>query len=261
MSKFFMKGVMKDKSFMGGNDKKVRSILLGDIYAEEQIRSYFDEKYIEELSHSIKENGLQNPIHVIGKGEDSYKILQGECRYRACKLAEMSKIDCIVHDDDLGETETIAIQMVENIHRKNLCAIEIAKGFSVLCEKGVKQEEISKNVGVSKSLVSQYMAIFKLPEDWLERIQEAKPKTSLKDLYKIAKEKNSRKRTMLYNSLFDEDQEEVEEEPKKIKTTYSPQQLDTAWSIIQRKVQEDRGFLEKLLSNKKILKLLEENEE
>lgn len=263
MAKFFMKGVMKDNSFSTPviDSKKVESILIGDIYAEEQVRRYFDEEYIGDLSESIKEKGLQNPIHVIKVGEDNYKILQGECRFRACKKANLEKIDCIVHKDDVDETQRIAIQMVENIHRKNLCAIEIAKGFSSLCEKGVSQEELSKSVGVSKSLVSQYMAIFKLPEDWIKKIEEEKPKTSLKDLYRIAKEKDKRKRTILYNSLFNEEVVEVEEAPMKSKTSsYSNGQLDTAWLIIKKKVEEDRGFLEKLLSSKKIQKLLEENE-
>lgn len=135
----------------------------------DQPRKYFDKEALEELSASIKENGLLQPILVREYGEGRYQIIAGERRFRASKLAELEEIPAIILDrDDLKVAE---ISLIENIQREDLNPIEEAMAFKALSEQyGLTQEELAEKVGKSRSAIANSTRLLDLPEDVLEMV-------------------------------------------------------------------------------------------
>lgn len=94
---------------------------------EDQPRKYFDEEKIKELADSISSHGLVQPIIVNKSQSGKYKIIAGERRFRACKIAGLRQVPVIIKD--LTEKEILEIALIENIQRQELTAIEEAEGF------------------------------------------------------------------------------------------------------------------------------------
>ena len=108
----------------------------------DQPRKYFDKDALEELSESIKENGLLQPILVREYGEGRYQIIAGERRYRACKLAGLTDIPAIILDRD--DKAAAQIALIENIQREDLNPLEEALAYKALKEEyDMTQEELS----------------------------------------------------------------------------------------------------------------------
>lgn len=130
---------------------------------KQQPRTVFDEERIEELSHSIKENGLIQPI-IVRKKDKKFEIVAGERRYRACKLAGLKEISCIVEDYNDQEVSTLAI--IENIQREDLSPIEEAKAYQALIkEYHYSQSELAQIVGKKQSTIANKLRLLKLNDD------------------------------------------------------------------------------------------------
>ena len=113
--------------------KNIQNISLAKIKAASwQPRKEFDEKALKELSLSIQEHGLLQPV-LLKKKDDGYEIIAGERRVRAAKLIEMATISAIIMEFD--EDKSLQVAMIENLQRENLNAIEKAQGFAFLIEK------------------------------------------------------------------------------------------------------------------------------
>ena len=135
----------------------------------DQPRKYFDKAALEELSESIKENGLLQPILVREYGEGRYQIIAGERRFRASKLAGLEEIPAIILDRD--DKKAAEIALIENIQRENLNPIEEAMAFKSLAEEyGLTQEELAQRVGKSRSAIANSTRLLDLPEDVLEMV-------------------------------------------------------------------------------------------
>jgi ParB family chromosome partitioning protein len=135
----------------------------------DQPRKYFDKEALEELSESIKENGLLQPILVREYGEGRYQIIAGERRFRASKLAGLDEIPSIILDRD--DRKVAEISLIENIQRENLNPIEEALAFRALAEEyGLTQEELSEKVGKSRSAIANSTRLLDLPTDVLEMV-------------------------------------------------------------------------------------------
>lgn len=128
---------------------------------KEQPRTHFEDEKIQELSDSIKQNGLLQPI-VVREYEGKYQIVVGERRYRACKLAGMTEIPCIIQELDDDQTANAAL--VENIQRENLSAIEEALAYQqILDSQGLTQAQLAEKVGKKQSTVANKLRLLKLP--------------------------------------------------------------------------------------------------
>ncbi len=137
---------------------------------ENQPRTHFENEKIQELAESIKNNGLLQPIVVRPYG-DVYQIVVGERRYRACRLAQLDEVPCIIQDYDEDQTATAAL--VENIQRENLSAIEEALAYqSILDSQNLTQEELAKQVGKSQSTVANKLRLLQLPITVQESIRK-----------------------------------------------------------------------------------------
>lgn len=129
-----------------------------------QPRKAFDEEKLNELASSIKEHGLLEPLLVKKSQDDLYEIICGERRYRACKLANLSSIPCLIRDD--LELNGYAVALIENIQREDLNPVEMANAFSLMLnECNLTQEELAKTLGKSRSSVTNILRINNLHDE------------------------------------------------------------------------------------------------
>lgn len=136
-----------------------------------QPRKDFDEEKLNELASSIKEHGLLEPLLVKKSQDDLYEIICGERRYRACKLANLSSIPCLIRDD--LELNGYAVALIENIQREDLNPVEMANAFSLMLnECNLTQEELAKTLGKSRSSVTNILRINNLHDEIKNMIVE-----------------------------------------------------------------------------------------
>ncbi len=131
---------------------------------KQQPRKNFEEKEVKELSNSIKNQGLIQPIIVRDVGNDNYEIIAGERRWRACQLAGLHSLDCVVLE--ASEEKVFELALIENIQRQDLNVVEEAKAYKKLIEKNsIKTDELSKKIGKSSSHISNLIRILELDEE------------------------------------------------------------------------------------------------
>lgn len=129
-----------------------------------QPREDFDESALAELSQSILEQGIIQPLTVRKMGYDKYQLISGERRFRAAKLAGIESVPCYIRV--ANDEQMLEWALIENIQRENLNAIEIAISYNRLIEEcSLTQDELSKRVGKNRSTVTNYMRLLKLPAE------------------------------------------------------------------------------------------------
>ncbi len=131
---------------------------------KQQPRKNFEDKDLQELSYSIKNQGLIQPIIVRGAGDDNFEIIAGERRWRACQLAGLHSVDCVVMD--ASEDKVFELALIENIQRENLNVVEEAKAYKkIIITNGLKADDLSKKLGKSPSHISNLIRILELDEE------------------------------------------------------------------------------------------------
>lgn len=150
-------------------EKEIYEISLDDIIPNRfQPRLTFDEEAMKELTASIKEHGVIQPL-VLRRLGDKYEIIAGERRYKASTLAGLEKVPAIVMN--LDDDKSAEVALVENIQRKQLSAIEEAKSYQQLLDRGYStQEELAEKLGKSQSGISNKMRLLNLSEDAQEAL-------------------------------------------------------------------------------------------
>jgi len=152
---------------MSNSTVDINEIEAGDF----QPRKHFDQEKIKELADSIISNGLVQPIIVNRSLSGKYKIIAGERRYRACKIAGLKEIPVIVRD--LTEKQMLEIALIENIQRQELTAIEEAEGFEKLMQEfGYTQADLATAVGKSRSHVANLLRLNQLPASIKQMVNE-----------------------------------------------------------------------------------------
>lgn len=137
-----------------------------------QPRKTFDEKSLEELAQSIKENGIIQPI-IVKKSIKGYEIIAGERRVKASKIAGLDKIPAIIRN--LTDEEMMQIALLENLQRENLNIIEEANAYkNLLISLEITQEELAKKLGKSRSHITNVLGILELPKIVKDMIVENK---------------------------------------------------------------------------------------
>ena len=128
----------------------------------DQPRKNFEEDALLELSDSIKQFGILQPL-LVRKRDDYYEIIAGERRWRAAKMAGLKEVPVIIKD--YTEQEIIEIGLIENIQRENLNPIEEAMAYKRLLEEfGLKQDELAERVSKSRTAVTNSMRLLKLDD-------------------------------------------------------------------------------------------------
>jgi ParB family chromosome partitioning protein len=147
-------------------------ILISEIEANPfQPRVHFDEEALNELAASIKELGIIQPVTLRKIGDQKYQIIAGERRFRASKLAGLTKIPAFVRE--AGDEAMLELALVENIQREDLDAIEVSLSYQRLMEEcKLTQESLSERVGKKRSTISNYLRLLKLPAVIQKAIRE-----------------------------------------------------------------------------------------
>ena len=141
----------------------------------DQPRKTFDENALQVLADSIREHGVIQPIVVreIGVLEDNYEIIAGERRWRAAKMAGLDEIPAVIMTGD--ELKIAEVALIENVQRKDLNPIEEAMAYKALIERfDLKQEEVARQAGKSRSAVANMLRLLELPDEVLALVQEEK---------------------------------------------------------------------------------------
>ena len=137
-----------------------------------QPRLQFDDRGLEELASSIKQHGIIQPL-VLRRVNDKYEIIAGERRYKAATMAGLSKVPAVIADVDDNKSAEVAI--VENVQRRDLSAIEEARSYKNLLDKGyLTQAELAKKMGLSQSAIANKLRLLNLDEEVQQALIENK---------------------------------------------------------------------------------------
>lgn len=135
-----------------------------------QPRTKFDEEKLEELAASIEEHGVITPIIVKKKDNGFYRIIAGERRWRASKIAGIKTIPAVIRDFD--DKKSAQIALIENLQREDLNPIEESKGYArLMSDFDLTQEETAKKVGKSRSYIANALRILNLHKEVLKMLE------------------------------------------------------------------------------------------
>lgn len=139
----------------------------------DQPRKIFEEQALAELSASIKEHGVLQPLLVRPMADGSYRLVAGERRYRAARMAGITEVPVTIRE--MTDEEESIFALIENLHREDLNAIEEAQGIKTLIDTfGFTQEEAAQKVGKSRTAVTNSLRLLNLPEDISNLVRDGK---------------------------------------------------------------------------------------
>ena len=155
-------------SLLNVSEKKVEESIFDEIQInkieinKDQPRKSFNEEKIKELSLSIKQHGIIQPITVRRIDNDKFQLISGERRFRASKLIEIKTIPAFIRDTD--DKSLLELALIENIQRENLNSIEIAISYKKLIDElKINQEKLGARVGKDRTTINNYLRLLKLP--------------------------------------------------------------------------------------------------
>lgn len=221
-------------------DKNVTFVKIGKVEPNrEQPRKNFDEDALLELSESLKQYGVLQPLLVQDK-KDYYEIIAGERRWRAAKLAGLKEIPVIIKN--LTEQEIVEISLIENIQRENLNPIEEALAYKrLLNEFNLKQDEVAERVSKSRTAVTNSMRLLKLDERVQQMVIDDLISTGhARALLGIA---DNEQQYVLAQQIFDEklsvrETEKLVKKLQKQKPEKPKQQVDDSMSVFYEDMEQ-----------------------
>ena len=173
------KGLGRGLSSLIGETKteiNINKISISDLVSNKfQPRKIFDEDSLEDLTNSIKERGIIQPIIVRKSSNDSlkYEIIAGERRWLAAQKAGLHEVPVVITEVD--DLKSLEFSIVENVQRNDLNAIEEARGYQRLIEEfSYDQEKVAQFIGKSRSHIANFLRLLSLPETVLKLIETKK---------------------------------------------------------------------------------------
>ncbi len=137
----------------------------------EQPRKEFDSAALSELADSISQHGILQPLLLRPMVAGSYRIVAGERRWRAARMAGLSEVPAVIRE--MTDAEEMLFALIENLQREDLTPLEEARGYRTLIEtQGFTQEEVSQTVGKSRPAVTNAMRLLNLPEDIQDMLEK-----------------------------------------------------------------------------------------
>ena len=166
-------------SLLNVSEKKVEESIFDEIQInkieinKDQPRKSFNEEKIKELSLSIKQHGIIQPITVRRIDNDKFQLISGERRFRASKLIGNKTIPAFIRDTD--DKNLLELALIENIQRENLNSIEIAISYKKLIDElKINQEKLGARVGKDRTTINNYLRLLKLPPTIQKGLKENK---------------------------------------------------------------------------------------
>lgn len=220
----------------------VASILIHQIEANPfQPRTHFEKEALVDLTNSIKEHGIIQPITVRKIGYDKYQIISGERRFKACQIAGLQEIPVYVR---IANDQTmLEMAIVENMQRRDLNPIEVSLSYQRLIDEcNLTQEKLSERIGKSRSSVTNFLRLLNLPSSIQAGLRDAKitmghAKALLS--FKTEKEALAAYKDILENNISVRG---IEEKTRTAKPFTSKASSITALSLSEKKVQDDLSF-------------------
>ena len=140
-----------------------------------QPRTHFDETSLQGLADSIKSHGIVQPL-LVRRRDSGFELIAGERRWRAAKLAGLTRVPVVVKE--VPDDNLLEIALIENIQREDLNPIEEAQAYRKLIETvGLTQEALASRVGRDRSYITNYLRLLKLPEDLQQLVKEGRLST------------------------------------------------------------------------------------
>lgn len=140
-----------------------------------QPRTHFDEASLESLADSIRTHGIVQPL-LVRRRDGGYELIAGERRWRAAKLAGITRVPVVVKE--VADDNLLEIALIENIQRENLNPIEEAQAYKKLLETvGLTQESLASRVGRDRSYITNYLRLLRLPDDVQQLVKEGRLST------------------------------------------------------------------------------------
>jgi ParB family chromosome partitioning protein len=215
--------LMSDADEVQRQGATIDEINITDIEANPwQPRTSFDEQAINELSKSIQEMGIIQPLTLRKTGENKYQIIAGERRFRASKIAGLKKVPAYIRQSD--DNSMLEMALVENIQREDLDAIEVALSYQRLIDEcDFTQESLSERVGKQRSTISNYLRLLKLPAIIQKAIRQHE--ISMGHARAIINVKDPETQIMLYKQIvtYDFSVRKIEEVVRKLNNDESNQ--------------------------------------
>ena len=163
-----------DSLFPGAEEwgTSIQEIPVGELDPNpDQPRQSFDQESIAQLADSIRDQGVLQPLLVVPASGGRYRIIAGERRYRASRVAGLETVPCIVKDIDVIRQMEIAL--IENLQREDLNPMEAARGIQALMKQcGYTQEKVSTRLGKSRPAVANLLRLLSLPEEVTEMVRD-----------------------------------------------------------------------------------------
>ena len=220
----------------------IASILIHQVEANPfQPRTHFEKEALVDLTNSIKEHGIIQPITVRKIGYDKYQIISGERRFKASQIAGLKEIPVYVR---IANDQTmLEMAIVENIQRKDLNPIEISLSYQRLIDEcNLTQEKLSERIGKSRSAVTNFLRLLNLPSSVQAGLRDAKitmghAKALL--AFKTEAEVLAAYKDILENKLSVRG---IEEKTKTAKSVSSKRLSNSNLSLSEKKAQEDLSF-------------------
>ena len=166
-----LESLFEDASPSFESEARIETIPLREIEPDpDQPRKTFDDETLSELSASIAEHGLLQPIAVRHRAVGGYLIVAGERRWRACRMAGLTEVPAIVKD--VTDEQAMELALVENLQREDLDPVEEAAGIRELMTRcGLTQEQAAQKLGKSRSALANSLRLLNLPENVLELLK------------------------------------------------------------------------------------------
>ena len=216
-----------------------------------QPRTFFDKKKIEELTQSIKKNGIIQPIAVRPDKDGKYEIVAGERRWLAAQNAGLHEVPVVILQ--LNDTQSLELAIIENIQREDLNSIEEAKGYAkLMSEFNYDHEKLSEYMGKSRSHISNTLRLLSLPPEIIKMVDEGKltagqvrPLVGRYNAIHMAKsilKENLSARSIEHLVRREKEIEQIKFVPK--------QKTDINISLAEKKIEENLGLKVKIVTKK-----------
>ncbi len=162
---------LDNEETVDGVKSGVNEVNIADIEPDRnQPRRKFDEEKLNELASSISEHGVITPLIVSPIADGRYKIIAGERRWRAARIAGVKKLPVVIKE--LSQKEIAEVALVENLQREDLNIVEEAKGYKRLMEEfDMTQEMMAKRVGKSRPVIANAVRLLSLPDEVVEMLE------------------------------------------------------------------------------------------
>ena len=220
-----------------------------------QPRKVFKDEALRDLSDSIKEHGVFQPI-IVKKSIKGYEIIAGERRVRASKLAGLTKIPAIVRN--LNDEQMMEIALLENLQRENLSAIEEAIAYKSMIEKlSLTQDDLAKKVGKSRSHITNILGLLRLPKE--VQIMVSNNQLSMGHARVLSKLEDEEKIISMAHEIVDkkipvrELEQDTEKETKKVKIERRVKDRDNSYNYVEELLRDKLDTKVKIKDQKIII--------